>query len=140
MLRTEGDVKMNRRIARIKAVQSLYQIEMTDVDPNEAIDVVLEDGELRDEFLVQLVHGTLENMTEIDQYIEESLTNYNLSRIGRVDRAIIRMAIYEMKWLDDIPISVSINEAIDLAKGFTGDEEHGKFVNGVLSNVAKKFE
>ena len=131
---------MNRRIARIKTVQSLYQIEMTDVDPDEAIDVVLEDGEKKDEFLLQLVYGTLENMTEIDEYIEASLTNYSLSRIGRVDRAIIRMAVYEMKWVDDIPISVSINEAIDLAKGFAGNEEHGKFVNGVLSNVAKQFE
>src|SRR5690554_4825384 len=127
---------MNRRIARIKAVQSLYQIDMTNVHPDEAINVVLEEGEEKSPFLNQLVHGTVENLDEIDALVEGALKNWSLSRIGRVDRAIIRMAIYEMKWMDDIPVNVSINEAIDLAKGFTGEEEPGKFVNGVLSNVA----
>ncbi|MDQ0256251.1 N utilization substance protein B [Evansella vedderi] len=126
---------MNRRVARIKAVQSLYQVEMTEVCPNEAIETVL-DGEEKDSFLLSLVNGTVEHLEEIDQLLQSALTNWSLSRVSRVDRAILRMAAYEMKWVDDIPVNVSINEAIDIAKGFTGDVESGKFVNGVLSKLA----
>lgn len=133
----KGDVYlMNRRVARIKAVQSLYQVEMTDVHPDEAIQAVLEEGEVKTPFLNNIVHGTLENLEEIDQLLEKALKNWNLSRLSRVDRAILRIAVYEMKWIEDIPVNVSINEAIDIAKGFTGEEEPGRFVNGVLSNVA----
>ncbi|MBU9712202.1 transcription antitermination factor NusB [Evansella tamaricis] len=131
---------MNRRVARIKAVQSLYQVEMTAVDPDEAIETVLEEGEQKTEFLSQLVHGTLEHITEIDELLKQALEHWAISRISRVDRAILRMSTYEMNWLDDIPVNVSINEAIDLAKGFTGEEEPGKFVNGVLSKIAKILE
>ncbi|WP_416149558.1 transcription antitermination factor NusB [Salipaludibacillus sp. HK11] len=131
---------MNRRIARIKTVQALYQIEMTDVDPHEAMQSVLEDGEVISSFFESLVYGTGKHLEEIDNLIESVLENWSLTRIARVDRAILRMAVYEMKYVSEIPISVSINEAIDLAKGFTGDEESGKFVNGVLSKLADHLE
>ncbi|MDG5788690.1 transcription antitermination factor NusB [Evansella sp. AB-P1] len=130
---------MNRRVARIKTVQSLYQIEMTGANPDDAIETVMEEGEEKSTFLTTLVHGTLENLKEIDALLETALKNWSLTRISRVDRAILRMATYEMKWMDDVPINVSINEAIDLAKGFSVDEEPGKFVNGVLSNLAKSL-
>ncbi|ADU29976.1 transcription antitermination factor NusB [Evansella cellulosilytica] len=130
---------MNRRVARVRAVQSLYQIEMTGVSPDQAIDTVLENGEISDSFLSQLVEGTVEHLHEIDELLISALKNWALSRISRVDRAILRMATYEMKCLDDIPMNVSINEAIDIAKGFTGEEESGKFVNGILSNIATKL-
>ncbi|SDY56533.1 N utilization substance protein B [Evansella caseinilytica] len=130
---------MNRRVARIKAVQSLYQIEMTDVHPEDAIQTVLEKGEETSAFLSALVNGTLEHQDEIDELLKGALKNWTLSRISRVDRAILRMAVYEMKWQEDIPINVSINEAIDIAKGFTGEEEAGRFVNGVLSTVANRL-
>ncbi|WP_096434716.1 transcription antitermination factor NusB [Alteribacter populi] len=131
---------MNRRIARIKAVQSLYQVDMTDVDRDEAIMAVLEDGEEMSSFLKVLVHGTLDHLMEIDAYVEKAMDHWSLSRIANVNRAILRMAVYEMKWEKEIPVNVSLNEAIDLAKGFSGEEESGRFVNGVLSNVAKEFE
>ncbi|UCZ54609.1 transcription antitermination factor NusB [Bacillus shivajii] len=130
---------MNRRVARIKAVQSLYQIEMTSVDPQEAIQAVLEEGEEASPFLEGVVYGTVEHQSEIDPLLEESLANWTLSRISRVERAIMRLAVYEMKWQEDIPHNVSINEAIDLAKGFSGEEEPGRFVNGVLSKVEKSL-
>ncbi|MCD8510118.1 MAG: transcription antitermination factor NusB [Bacillus sp. (in: Bacteria)] len=130
---------MNRRVARIRAVQSLYQIEMTGVSPEEAINTVIETEETQLDFLNSLVYGTVEHQTEIDKLLEGALKNWSLSRLSRVDRAILRMAAYEMKWEKEIPVNVSINEAIDIAKGFTGDEESGKFVNGVLSNLANMF-
>jgi N utilization substance protein B len=131
---------MKRRVARIKTVQALYQIEMTDVAPREAMNSVLEEGEVIDSFFESLVFGTVEHLNDIDPLIEEVLENWSLSRISRVDRAILRMAVYEMKYVPDIPINVSVNEAIDLAKGFTGEEEPGKFANGVLSKVANRLE
>ncbi|PYZ94355.1 transcription antitermination factor NusB [Salipaludibacillus keqinensis] len=131
---------MNRRLARIKTVQALYQIEMTEVEPIEAIRSVLEEGEVIDSFLELLVNGTLDHINEIDSLIEAVLEHWSLARISRVDRAILRMAVYEMKYVKDIPVTVSINEAIDLAKGFTGEEEPGKFANGVLSKLAKKID
>lgn len=131
---------MKRRLARIKTVQALYQIEMTDVAPMEAMNSVLEDGEVIDSFFETLVYGTIEHINEIDLLIEGVLEHWSLTRISRVDRAILRMAVYEMKYVSEIPINVSINEAIDLAKGFTGEEEPGKFANGILSKVAKRLE
>ncbi|ADH99774.1 transcription antitermination factor NusB [Salisediminibacterium selenitireducens] len=131
---------MKRRVARIKAIQALYQVEMTGVNPEEAIKTVLEENESMDPYLLTLVERVLEEMDELDIKIQDSMDNWQLSRLARVDRAIMRIAMYEMIHSDDVPVSVAINEAIDLARGFSGDEESGKFVNGVLSNAAKKLE
>lgn len=126
---------MKRRLARIKAVQSLFQVDMSGTDKEEAINNVLEEDETKDEFLDKLVFGTLENLTEIDQIFKSHLENWKIDRVGNVDRAVIRMAIYEMKFLEEIPLNVSLNEAVDVAKSF-GGEESGRFVNGVISKIA----
>lgn len=127
---------MKRRLARVKAVQSLFQVDMSGTNKVDAINNVLEEDEKSDEFLEQLVFGTLENLEEIDLVIKDHLKNWKIDRVGNVDRAVIRMGIYEMKYLKEIPINVSLNEAIDVAKSFGGDES-GRFVNGVLSKVAE---
>ncbi|RNA68982.1 transcription antitermination factor NusB [Alteribacter keqinensis] len=127
---------MNRRVARIKAVQSLYQIDMTKIGPDEAIEAVLEEGEEPSSFLHQLVEGTLNHLEEIDSTLNGAMDHWTINRVANVNRAILRMAVYEMKWEEEIPVSVSLNEAIDLAKGFSSDDESGKFVNGVLSKIA----
>lgn len=127
---------MNRRVARIKSVQALYQVEMTGVDPDIAIETVLEEDESSDTFLTAIVHGTLEHQEEIDGLLEGALEHWTLHRLSRIDRAILRQCVYEMKYIEDVPVNVSINEAIDLAKGFNAEEESGKFVNGVTSKVA----
>lgn len=127
---------MKRRLARIKAVQSLFQVDISGTDKEEAINNVLEDDETKDEFLDQLVSGTLENLQAIDEVFKSQLQNYKIDRVGNVDRAVIRMAIFEMKYIDEIPVNVSLNEAVEVAKSF-GGEESGRFVNGVLSKVAE---
>lgn len=127
---------MNRRVARIKSVQALYQVEMTGVDPATAVETVLEEGESSEGFLMQLVEGTLDHQDEIDGLLEGALEHWTLLRLSRIDRAILRQCVYEMKYIDDVPVNVSINEAVDLAKGFNAEEESGKFVNGVTSKVA----
>lgn len=130
---------MKRRLARIKAVQSLFQVDMSGTDKDVAIENVLEENEIKDEFLENLVSGTVENLATIDQIFSSHLENWKIDRVGSVDRAVIRLAIYEMKYMNDIPVNVTLNEAIDVAKSFGGDES-GRFVNGVLSKIAATFK
>ncbi|MCY7604542.1 transcription antitermination factor NusB, partial [Bacillus altitudinis] len=76
----------------------------------------------------------LEQKDKLDDMISQQLVNWKLDRIANVDRAILRLSVYEMVYQEDIPVSVSMNEAIELAKLF-GDDKAPKFVNGVLSNI-----
>ncbi|MDT8862529.1 transcription antitermination factor NusB [Alkalihalobacillus sp. MEB130] len=125
---------MNRRVARLRAAQALYQIDLTESEANVAIESVVDEGETPSSFMLDLVHGTLEHKNTIDPIISSSLQGWTLDRMGLVDRAIVRMSIYEMKFIEDIPVNVTLNEGIELAKAF-GGEESGKFVNGVLSKA-----
>ena len=91
------------------------------------------------EFAEPLIAGMVEHIDEIDERIRKYCENYNLNRISAVDRNVLRLAIYEMLYRDDIPPVVSINEAIELAKTF-GGAESGKFVNGILDRVRKDLD
>jgi transcription antitermination protein NusB len=124
---------MKRRTAREKAIQTLFQLQLNELDPKEAILNVLED-EKSDEFFENLVLGTVEHKTEIDQILKNNLEKWSIERIGNVDRAILTLAVYEMKFVDEIPVNVSLNEAIELAKIY-GDDNSSKFINSVLSKV-----
>ncbi|ATH92336.1 antitermination protein NusB [Bacillus glycinifermentans] len=129
---------MKRRTAREKALQSLFQIDVSDIEPKEAMAHAL-DGLESDAFFEQLVYGVLENKEKIDEMITRHLVNWKLDRLANVDRAILRLSAYEMAFVDDIPASVSMNEAIELAKQF-GDDKSAKFINGVLSNIKSDLE
>ncbi|AOZ90087.1 N utilization substance protein B [Bacillus xiamenensis] len=124
---------MKRRTAREKALQTLFQIDVSNIDPKEAITHALDEQE-SDPFFEELVFGVLEQKDKLDDMISQHLVNWKLDRIANVDRAILRLSVYEMVYQEDIPVSVSMNEAIELAKVF-GDDKAPKFVNGVLSNI-----
>lgn len=85
-------------------------------------------------FLKTLVEGVSTHKKELDEVITKHLENWTIDRIASVERTILRLAVFELKHQDDIPNSVSINEAVELANVF-GDEKSGKFVNGVLSKI-----
>ena len=85
-------------------------------------------------FAEPLIRGTLEKLTELDGKIQHYAKNWDLERMAVVDRNILRLAIYEMLYREDIPPVVSINEAVDIAKKFSTDES-GRFVNGILDKV-----
>jgi transcription antitermination protein NusB len=91
------------------------------------------------EFAEPLIAGMVEHLDQIDECIRKYCENYNLDRISAVDRNVLRLAIYEMLYRDDIPPVVSINEAIELAKTF-GGAESGSFVNGILDRVRKDLD
>lgn len=129
---------MNRRVARLRAAQVLYQIDLIESDTEEAIDSVLdeEENEKPSPFMLELVSGTMDHLHVIDPIISQSLQGWSLERMGHVDRAIVRMTLYEMNYINDIPMNVTFNEGIELAKAF-GGEESGRFVNGVLSKATE---
>jgi N utilization substance protein B len=129
---------MKRRTAREKAIQALFQLDLNEQEPRLAIQHVLEEEETN-EFLEELVFGTVEHQSEIDGLLRNNLENWSLERIGNVDRAILRMAVYEMKYETSIPTNVTMNEAIELAKVF-GDDDSSKFINSVLSKVKGQLD
>lgn len=89
-------------------------------------------------FAKRLVEGALAHVDQIDAIIGENSTNWSLDRMARTDRNILRMAIYEILYESDVPGSVSVNEAVELAKIY-GDADSSKFVNGILGNVLRKY-
>lgn len=127
---------MKRRTAREKAIQTLYQVEMAKLDWQEALGNVL-DGNESDAYLEQALAGIQEHMIDIDQSLRISLQNWKLERLAHVDRAILRLGVYELKYRDDVPQQVVINEAIELGKIF-GTDQSSKFINGVLSHIVKQ--
>lgn len=88
------------------------------------------------EYIINREGAILEKLPEIDKEISDKATGWTLDRFGKVDLAIVRLAVYEMLFDDDIPVGVSINEAVELAKKYGRDESSG-FVNGVLAKFAK---
>ncbi len=85
-------------------------------------------------FAEPLIRGTIEHQDELDELIKKYVKNWNFNRIAVVDRNVLRLAIFEMLYREDIPPIVSINEAVDIAKRFS-TEESGRFVNGILDQV-----
>lgn len=85
-------------------------------------------------FAEPLIRGTLEKLTEVDGKIQHYAKNWDLNRMAVVDRNILRLAVYEMLYREDIPPVVSINEAVDIAKRFSTDDS-GRFVNGILDKI-----
>ncbi|MFE0622428.1 transcription antitermination factor NusB [Priestia aryabhattai] len=124
---------MKRHTARQKALQALFQHDLGQTEPMEAIGNVVQ-NEKSDQFLESLVLGVVEHQQEIDELLRNHLEKWTLDRVATVDRVILRIAVYEMKYEEEIPASVTLNEAIELAKTF-GDDQSSKFINGVLSKV-----
>jgi N utilization substance protein B len=96
-----------------------------------------EEAEMR-LFAEPLIRGVVEHRDRVDEQIKKHVKNWELHRIAAVDRNILRLAIYEMLYREDIPPVVSINEAVDIAKKFS-TQDSGKFVNGILDNVKSEL-
>lgn len=107
---------------------------------------LLEGGELSclngpvSDYAYSLVKGIEENKDKLDQELSESSRNWTIERMPIMDLAILRIALYEMMFVDQVPVSVSINEAVEMAKEFGGDDDSPKFINGMLGNIARKME
>ena len=125
---------MSRRLARETALQVLFQKDLAEIDPAQALDFTCAEfavPETSKVFASRLVSGTLAHLEEIDNMIRPVAKEWNIERMAAVDRNILRLAAYELFFCEDIPGNVTVNEAIELAKTFSG-EDAGKFVNGIL--------
>ena len=126
------------------AVQFLFQRDFNGGELQEALDHFLADSErkcsekLRN-FCVELIRGVEERKAELDAHLQRFADNWDLKRMGGVDRNVMRVALFEMLHRPDIPPVVSINEAIELAKELSS-EESGKFVNGILDRIRKDLK
>lgn len=128
-----------RRLSREMALKVLFQIDLVSTNIEETLKYTFENVKLSvevKEFTLLLVKGVMSNLSEIDKAINSYTKNWSLERITNIDRNILRMAIYEILYLKNIPKSVSINEAVELAKKY-GTKSSFSFVNGVLGKIDK---
>lgn len=127
----------SRKLAREMAVEFLFQIEFQKVDIKEQVEDFLDSlqpDNFDKNYFFEIVNGVLNCQAEIDELISKNAKEWTIDRIAKVDLAILRVAIYEIRHREDIPLSVSINEAVEIAKKF-GTDESGKFVNGLLAQI-----
>ncbi len=143
----------SRRKAREVSLQLLYEIELSARDYSDVVQEFLRDPTLRLQnlgeslsdveevkgFTKLITEGVAANVREIDALIESHSTHWKVSRMASVDRNILRMGVFELLYCSDIPSSVTINEAIEIAKKY-GTDESSSFVNGILDHIAKELK
>ena len=132
----------DRRRARESALAVLYSSDITETS---AMSIV-EDGSYPDdgisvsEYAEALIAGVSAHVNDIDEKLASTSENWTVDRMPVVDRAILRIAVYEMLYVDEVPVSVAINEAVELAKMYGGEDDSSRFVNGVLGRIARAQE
>ncbi|GAG62730.1 Transcription antitermination protein NusB [subsurface metagenome] len=127
--------KISRRKSRENAIILLYQRDLLDKKIDEIIENNLLAGRKYDQFTLKLTKGVDRYRKRIDEMIMDIVENWTLERIAIIDRNILRVAIYEMLYEDDIPLKVSVDEAIEIAKSLGQQEDTPKFINGVLGKI-----
>jgi N utilization substance protein B len=123
-----------RSKARKRALDAIFQADLN----NKPISTQEETEEVDEKYSDVLINGIKENQTQIDSLIAESLTNWTMDRIPRVDRNILRIAVYELLFQKEVPVNVVISEAVKLAEDLSTDDS-ASFVNGTLANIVKKI-
>lgn len=131
-----------RRKARESALKLLYAWEMSKNPVEQVIDYFWRYFEPQQEgrdFAEQIFRGTVAHIEELDQAIQQASAHWKLNRMAALDRNLLRLATYELYYLDDVPKRVTLNEAIEIAKRF-GTEDSWAFINGVLDKLAQSVE
>ena len=128
-------VKITRRKSRETAVILLYQSDLMGKDSEEVLKKEIDFGKKIDEFALELVIGVNKNRKAIDEEIVGVVQNWTIERIAVIDRNILRVAIYEMLFEKDIPLKVSVDEAIEIAKSLGQKDDTPKFINGILGRI-----
>lgn len=133
---------MKRRELREHIFELLFRIEFNSSEemPEQMqlfFDGLDELGEQEQSYMEEKYGRIAEKLPELDRRIEETAKSWRISRMGKVDLTILRLAVYEMEFDDDVPVGVAINEAVELSKKFGGDDSPA-FVNGILGKIGKK--
>lgn len=128
---------MTRRQAREEAFILIFEKQFNSLEVSEILEIAKEVRDLEpDEYINFVFSGVYENLEAIDTIISENAIGWKINRISKVSLCILRLAIFEIKFVEDIPTSVSINEAVELAKKYATKED-ASFINGILSTVEK---
>ncbi len=140
----EDKAKNRNNISRYKmreqAVLLTFEKLFSDTDVDEIADNIVDSrDEFYSDYAIEAAKNIEEKREEIDAYISAHLSSgWKISRISRIALAILRVAVYEMKYIDEVPVSVAINEAVELTKKYSTDD--ASFINGVLGAIAKELE
>lgn len=136
--KTMATISEKRRKSREQAFIILFEKSFnSDMTVDEILNIALETGVIsEDKYTQKLVKTAEEHLSEIDSLAERNLKGWTMARISKVSLALIRMAITEMKYFEDVPVGVSINEAVEICKIYGSDEDKS-FINGLLGSVSR---
>lgn len=132
---------MSRKRARIGVMQALFSMDVNDDFSTDKLDLFMENHEFQGDevdYIKRTVPDILDKLDLVDETIEKNLKGWTMARLAKVDRQILRIAVYEFLYKDDIPEEVSINEAVEIARLYSSDEAP-KFINGILGTIYRSF-
>lgn len=133
---------MGRKNAREGAMKVVYQMEMREEFSSEILDIYFNNNnysESESEYISDFISKIFDKLDSIDEYISDNIHGWSIERLSKVDLSILRIAVYEILYREDIPLEVSINEAIEIAKKYSSDDSF-KFINGVLGGITSSIE
>ena len=133
---------MGRRESRENAFKVLYQADIQKCTAVELLEVFFEENNLPEkdkEYIKEIACGVYENLEAIDETLSKALKSWTLNRISKIDKAALRLALYEIMYKEDVPDSIAIYEAVELVKKYN-TESAGGFVNGTLRAIARRKE
>lgn len=136
-----GEMMSVRRLARSVALQTLFESDAVQHDPAAVLERHIEETSLVSDaaqFARELVKGVISNLEKLDKVISNSAPNWPVDQMAKIDKNILRMAIFELMFEKDVPVKAAINEAIELAKRF-GSDSSSRFVNGVLGTIVNQL-
>ena len=132
---------MSRKRARIGAMQALFAMDINNDFSTDKLEVFMENNNFQGDevdYINRVVPDILDKLEVVDETIEKNLKGWTIARLAKVDRQILRVAVYEFLYKDDIPEEVSINEAVEIARLYSSDEAP-KFINGILGTIYRSF-
>jgi len=130
---------MTRKQAREETFILIFEKLFSDSTTEEILDLAVEVRDIvPDDYMKKVFFGVFENLESIDALISENSIGWKIERISKTSLAVLRLSVFEISFCEDIPVSVSINEAVELCKKYAGKEDSA-FVNGILSTIAKKL-
>ena len=130
---------MTRREAREEVFILIFEKQFNSAPIEEILEIAEEVRDLKpDDYINTVFKGVYDNLEALDQIISEKAIGWKINRISKTSLCILRLSIFEIKYMEDIPVSVSINEAVELAKKYATPED-ASFINGILSSVEKSL-
>lgn len=127
---------ISRHAARRRAIDLLYQADVTGEDPAAVLSSWAEAGEDTPPFASEIANGVASRLPEVDEAIAAAAENWTLDRMSAVDRTILRVACYELLFVEEVPAAVAIDEAVEAAKALS-TEDSARFVHGVLGRISR---